>query len=58
MEIIQPIHLMLALRRVEKNPNGVMTLNLDFQRKFYSHTAMDLCPDCMKEFQDWMEEVN
>ena len=41
----------------EKNPNGIMTLNLDYRRKFYLHTAMDLCPDCMKEFQDWMEEV-
>lgn len=44
-------------KKDEKNPNGVMTLNLDYQRKFYSHTAMDLCPDYMKEFQDWMEEV-
>lgn len=41
----------------EENPNGIMTLNLDYQRKFYSHAAMDLCPDCMKEFQDWMGEV-
>ena len=42
----------------EKNPNGVMVLNLDYQRKFYSHTTpMDLCPDCMKEFQDWMKEA-
>ena len=41
----------------EKNPNGIMVLNLDYQRHFYSHIAMDLCPNCMKEFQDWMEEV-
>lgn len=41
----------------EKNPNGIMTLNLDYRRKFYLHTAMDLCPGCMKKFQDWMEEV-
>lgn len=33
----------------EKNPNGIMVLNLDYQRHFYSHTAMVLCPDCMKE---------
>lgn len=40
-----------------KNPNGIMVLNLDAQRKYYSHGAIDLCPGCMKEFQDWMEEV-
>lgn len=34
----------------EKNPNGIMVLNLDYKRKYYSHTAMDLCPDCMKGF--------
>lgn len=40
-----------------KNPNGIMILNLDAQRKYYSHGVIDLCPGCMKEFQDWMEEV-
>lgn len=39
-----------------KNPNGTMILNLDVQRKYYSHGAMDLCPDCMKEFQAWLEK--
>lgn len=34
-----------------------MILNLDAQRKYYSHGVIDLCPGCMKEFQDWMEEV-
>lgn len=40
-----------------KNPNEIMVSNLDAQRKYYSHGAIDLCPGCMKEFQDWMEEV-
>lgn len=44
-------------KRDEKKPNGIMTLNLDYRRQFCSHTAMDLCPDCMKEFQDWLKEV-
>lgn len=34
----------------KKNPNGIMILNLDAQRKYYSHGAIDLCPGCMKEF--------
>ena len=29
----------------------------DVGRKYYSHGVTDLCPDCMKEFQNWMEEV-
>lgn len=28
----------------KKNPNGIMTLNLDGQRRYYGHDAMDLCP--------------
>ena len=40
-----------------KNPNGIMVLNLDSQRRYFTHNALDLCPDCMKEFQDWMKEV-
>ena len=41
----------------EKNPNGIMVLNLDYKRQYYSHTVMDLCQDCMKGFHDWMKEV-
>ena len=41
----------------KKNPNGIMVLNLDSQRRYFTHNVMDLCPDCMKEFQDWLREV-
>lgn len=40
-----------------KNPNGIMVLNLDSQRRYSAHNALDLCPDCMKGFQDWFGEV-
>ena len=40
-----------------KNPNGIMVLNLDSQRRYFTHNALDLCPDCMKRFQDWFGEV-
>lgn len=40
-----------------KNPNGIMVLNLDSQRRYFAHNALDLCPDCMKGFQDWFGEV-
>ena len=40
-----------------KNPNGIMVLNLDSQRRYFTHNALDLCPDCMKGCQDWFREV-
>lgn len=40
-----------------KNPNGIMVLNLDSQRRYFAHNALDLCPDCMKGFQDWFGKV-
>lgn len=40
-----------------KNPNGIMVLNLDSQRRYFTHNALDLCPDCMKGFQGWFGEV-
>lgn len=40
-----------------KNPNGIMVLNLDSQRRYFAHNALDLCPDCMKGFQGWFGEV-
>lgn len=40
-----------------KNPNGIMVLNLDSQRRYFTHNALDLCPDCMKGFQDWFGEA-
>lgn len=44
-------------KKDSKNINGFIPVNLDVDRKHYSHGVMDLCPDCMKEFQNWMEEV-
>ena len=44
-------------KKDNKNINGFIQVNLDVDRKYYSHGVTDLCPDCMKEFQNWMEEV-
>lgn len=37
--------------------NGLITINLDDNQKYFGHWAMDLCPDCMREFQNWLNEV-
>ena len=44
-------------KKDNKNINGFIPVNLDVDRKYYSHGVTDLCPDCMKEFQNWMKEV-
>ena len=38
-----------------KNINGIMTLNLDDLRKYYSHKPLDLCPECKDAFEEWMK---
>lgn len=45
------------IKRDEHKVNGLIPINIDVDRKFYSHNTIDLCPSCMKEFQDWMKEV-
>ena len=38
----------------DKKINGIMTLNLDFQRKYYAHRPLDLCPECKDSFEEWL----
>lgn len=44
-------------KKDNKNINGFIPVNLDVDRKYYSHGVTDLCPDCMKEFQNWLKDV-
>lgn len=37
-----------------KKINGINTVNIDTQGKFYSHKAIDLCPDCKDQFEGWL----
>lgn len=37
-----------------ENISGIMTLNLDDQRKYYSHEPIDLCPKCKVSFDKWL----
>ena len=36
-----------------ENISGIMTLNLDDQRRYYSHEPLDLCPKCKDAFEKW-----
>lgn len=41
-------------KKDNKKFNGVMTLNIDFQRDYYSNDPVDLCPKCMESFEQWL----
>ena len=34
--------------------NAIMPINLDHKRQYYSHEALDLCPECMGKLRDWL----
>lgn len=45
---------MYNVNKSETNTNGIMLLNIDEAMKYFSHTVMDLCPDCMASFRKWL----
>ena len=40
----------------EANPNGIRLLNIDGRQQCFSHKLIDLCPDCMKQLQNWLKD--
>lgn len=43
----------------EENTNGLMFLNLDCKRDYYSHEPIDCCPECMesiREHVNWLKD--
>lgn len=41
-------------RRDHDKINGILTLNIDDKQQYYSHKAIDFCPDCKDSFQKWL----
>lgn len=39
-----------------KNINGLLTLNIDYKRSYYTQNLIDLCPECMNSFDKWLKE--
>lgn len=37
-------------------PNGIMLLNIDNKQQYWSHGAMDLCPECLAVVQNVIKE--
>ena len=35
--------------------NAIMITNLDEDRKYWKQPLLDLCPECMDEFEKWMK---
>lgn len=40
------------------NPNGIMFLNIDNAQKYFSHKAMDCCPDCISKIKKMLKMLN
>ena len=36
--------------------NGIMLLNIDNKQQYWSHGAMDLCPECLAAVQNVIKE--
>ena len=43
------------VERSVTDTNGLMLLNIDDRMQYFSHGAMDLCPDCMASFKKWLK---
>lgn len=41
----------------EKNPSGIMLLNIDHQRDYYINSVIDCCPICMTSIMTLMENL-
>ena len=35
--------------------NGLMLIDMDLERKHWNRKIYDLCPECMKELEDFLE---
>lgn len=40
-----------------KNVNGLMFLNVNATQKYWGHTVIDLCPECMLSIQDHIKSL-
>ena len=45
------------VKKSAEETNGIMFVNLDSENKYFSHTAFDLCPDCMKAMREKFKEL-
>lgn len=44
------------IKNDSENINGLITVNVDDDRKYYSHGVLDLCPECSGSFMKWFKE--
>ena len=38
--------------------NGIILIDSDLDKKYWSRTSYDLCPDCMRKLNDFLKEVD
>ena len=44
-----------GVRNDSKKANGLMLLNIDSGRKYFSHPVVDLCPECMADLYKFLK---
>lgn len=42
----------------KNNPNSVVPASADSERKYFSYDVIELCPECMKSFKEWLARVS
>lgn len=38
-----------------KKINSIIPANANYKNQYYSHKIINLCPDCMYEFKNWLK---
>lgn len=44
-------------KKDENHTNGFTLANIDKYGKYYSHSPIDLCPECMESFINWRDSL-
>lgn len=42
----------------KKHTNGFVLLNIDKHGKYFSHSPIDLCPECMESLINWRDSLD
>ena len=45
----------INVQKMTVKGNAIMITNLDEDRKYWKQPLLDLCPECMDEFEKWMK---
>ena len=56
-DICGKLYELYNVKRDSEKVNGLMFLNLDEINKYFTHEAIDCCPECIKSIKDHIESL-